>query len=80
MSAFCHVHAYIWLFNHALAFGQLLQRDVAHTMLQVRSSILQVLDISAYSIVASEADYLAAQWAELPQLQRLKTVGSPNCS
>ncbi|KAL3134941.1 Glutathione gamma-glutamylcysteinyltransferase 1 [Trebouxia sp. C0010 RCD-2024] len=47
---------------------------------EVRLSILQVLDMSAYSVVASEADYLAAQWAELPQLLRLKAVGSPNCS
>ncbi|KAL3146796.1 Glutathione gamma-glutamylcysteinyltransferase 1, variant 2 [Trebouxia sp. C0009 RCD-2024] len=59
----------------------LLPRTAWHSACdEVRSSILQVLDISAYSIVASEADYLAAQWAELPQLQRLKTVGSPNCS
>lgn len=49
-------------------------------MLQVQASILRILDMSLHSIVASEADYLAAQWAELPQLQSLETVGTSCCS
>ena len=48
--------------------------------LQVQANILQILDMSLHSIVASEADYLAAQWAELPQLQSLETVGTSCCS
>ena len=43
------------------------------SMLQVQANILQILDMSPHSIVASEADYLAAQWAELPELQSQET-------
>ncbi len=41
---------------------------------QAQQGILQLLDMSAQSIVASEAEYLAAQWAELPALQDLESV------
>lgn len=50
------------------------------SMSQVNTIILQILDMSPYSIVASEADYLAAQWAELPQLQSLETASTSCCS
>ena len=35
-----------------------------------------MMDMSLHTIVAGEAEYLAAQWIELPQLQVLKTAGS----
>ena len=44
--------------------------------MQVQVSVLQMMDMSAYAIVASEVAYLAAQWNELPALQKLENEGS----
>ena len=33
------------------------------------------MDMSVYVIVASEVAYLAAQWNELPALQKLEAIG-----
>ena len=43
--------------------------------MQVQVRVLQMMDMSAYAIVASEAAYLAAQWNELPALQTLESEG-----
>ena len=43
--------------------------------MQVQVQILQMMDMSAYAIVASEVAYLAAQWNELPALQTLESEG-----
>ncbi|KAL0043405.1 hypothetical protein WJX79_003731 [Trebouxia sp. C0005] len=43
---------------------------------QVQVRVLQMMDMSAYAIVASEVAYLAAQWNELPALQTLESEGS----
>lgn len=42
---------------------------------QVQVRVLQMMDMSAYAIVASEVAYLAAQWNELPALQTLESEG-----
>jgi len=44
--------------------------------MQVQARVLQMMDMSAYAIVASEVAYLAAQWNELPALQTLESEGS----
>jgi len=44
--------------------------------MQVQVRVLQMMDMSAYAIVASEVAYLAAQWNELPALQTLESEGS----
>ncbi len=44
--------------------------------MQVQVRVLQMMDMSAYAIVASEVAYLAAQWNELPALQMLESEES----
>ena len=44
--------------------------------MQVQVRVLQMMDMSAHAIVASEVAYLAAQWNELSALQTLESGGS----
>ena len=43
--------------------------------LKVQQTILEMMDMSSHSIVASEVAYLAAQWNELPTLKKLEATG-----